>query len=211
MKQTNYTFYELINKYNIEYIDDDDDGDDGHKDCKNINKNKNKDLFVKIMNGHFNNNYDENYKNITDANILFNIGNYYNYIKKDYELMKKYYMIAIKKGNSNAMYKLGYYYYIETDYKLMEKYYMMAINKGNSTAMSNLSFYYFQVKKDYDLMEKYYLMSKLIKANIKTECFICYENKQMYYTKCNKHYICINCSIKINNNSCPICCIDNKN
>jgi hypothetical protein len=40
--------------------------------------------------------------------------------------MKKYYLIAIKKGNINAMNDLGEYYYSrENNYDLMKKYYLM--------------------------------------------------------------------------------------
>ncbi len=32
-----------------------------------------------------------------------------------------------------------------------------------------------------------------------------YENKQMYYTSCNRHYICSECSVKLFENKCPMC------
>ena len=79
---------------------------------------------------------------IIDENLLDNnrylvwIGNYYRNIGKDYDKMKKYYLMAIDNGNSMAINNLGHYYhYIEKDYKLMEKYYLMAINNGNNNAM----------------------------------------------------------------------------
>jgi TPR repeat protein len=59
-----------------------------------------------------------------------NLGYYYQYIEYNYDLMKKYYLMSIKKGFSNAMYNLGYYYEKEeNNYKLMKKYYLMAIKK----------------------------------------------------------------------------------
>ena len=49
------------------------------------------------------------------------------YVKKDYILMKKYFLMAIEKEDIYAMYHLGYYYdTIEKDYEMMKKYYLMA-------------------------------------------------------------------------------------
>ena len=42
-------------------------------------------------------------------------------------------------------------------------------------------------------------------ANIEDECMVCYENKKMYYTSCNRHYICCECSIKLFEKKCPMC------
>jgi TPR repeat protein len=57
-----------------------------------------------------------------------NLGYYYQFIEKDYELMKKYYLIAIDKGHSNAMNNLGYYlkYLLNALYflHLLEAYYL---------------------------------------------------------------------------------------
>ena len=64
--------------------------------------------------------------------ILLNFGNHFQYVHYDYKLMKKYYLMAIDKGNLEAMNNLGIYYAtIEKNYDLMKKYYLMAIEKGN--------------------------------------------------------------------------------
>jgi hypothetical protein len=43
-------------------------------------------------------------------------------------------------------------------------------------------------------------------ANIEDECMVCYEeNKKMYYTSCNRHYICNECSVKLFEKKCPMC------
>ena len=34
-------------------------------------------------------------------------------------------------------------------------------------------------------------------------CVMKREHKEMYYTRCNKHSICIDCSIKLLNKTCP--------
>jgi TPR repeat protein len=47
--------------------------------------------------------------------------------------MIKYYLIAIDKGNVEALPNLGSYYYnIEKNYNMMKKYYLTAIDKGNT-------------------------------------------------------------------------------
>ena len=92
-----------------------------------------------------------------EGKSAFNMGNYFNK-KKDYENMKKYYLMAIEKGNLSAMSNLGYYYHKINDKKNMKKYYMMAIDKGHTNSMVNLGFYY-QQTGDYEKMKKYFLMA----------------------------------------------------
>jgi TPR repeat protein len=71
--------------------------------------------------------------------------------------MKKYYFMAIEKGNSNAMYKLGLYYYKIKNYKLMKKYYLMAIKEENDKAMYKMGMYYEYIKIDNKVSKhKYY-------------------------------------------------------
>ena len=81
-------------------------------------------------------------------------------VDKNYDLMKKYYLMGVELGNSTVMNNLGnYYQHVEKNYGLMKKYYLMAIELGNSTTMNNLGNYYQHVEKNYDLMKKYYLMA----------------------------------------------------
>ena len=88
-----------------------------------------------------------------DDNYIKQIGNYYER-KKDYDNMKKYYEIAIEKGNTDAMIRLGSYYEEQKDYYNMKKYYEMAIEKGDTDAMTILGDYYKELK-DYDNYIKY--------------------------------------------------------
>ena len=113
------------------------------------------------------------YDNILIGNIDQSINNnikysnYYNFLGlffqydikyKNYDLMKKYYLMAIDMCDSDAMTNLGNFYNIEKNYDLMKKYYLMAIEQNNSYAMTYLGNYY-QIEKNYDLMKKYYLMA----------------------------------------------------
>ena len=94
----------------------------------------------------------------TDKNDLLTLAHFYKTMR-NYDEMKKYYRMAIDKGNSDAMLKLGVYYQtIEKDYNIMKKYYRMAIDKENSSAMFNLAVYYQTIEINYNIMEKYYLI-----------------------------------------------------
>jgi TPR repeat protein len=95
-----------------------------------------------------------------EAIEYFYLGVYHGIIKKDFDLMKKYYLMAIDLGNVDAMDNLGYYYQnTEKNYDLMKKYYLMAIDLGSAFAMNNLGSYYCDIIKEYDLMKKYFLMA----------------------------------------------------
>jgi len=63
-----------------------------------------------------------------NSNAMCVLGQYYQNIGKNCDLMKKYYIQAIELGNSNAMYSLGrYYHYIAYNYELMQYYDLCAI------------------------------------------------------------------------------------
>ena len=124
--------------------------------------------YVKIENHEIINHIYNLYKYGVDGRDTFKMedsiidlyyGVYYR-TKKDYKQMKKYFDMAIEKGNTSAMNNLGVHYKrIEKDYKQMKKYYLMAIEKGHSHAMYNMAIYYDEIEKDYDQMKKYYLMA----------------------------------------------------
>lgn len=72
------------------------------------------------------NNVDEFNK---DCESMYNLGNYYKDIEKNYILMKKYYQMAANLGHVNSMKKLAEYYeMIEIDKEQMKKYYLMINN-----------------------------------------------------------------------------------
>lgn len=99
----------------------------------------------------------------TQAIEYYYMGVYY-HKKKQYALMKMYYLTAITLEDSYAMNNLGFYYrYEKVNYDKMKKYYLMAIERENDFAMNNLGHYYDRIEKDYEKAEKYYLMS--IKRN----------------------------------------------
>src|SRR3989304_2324530 len=95
------------------------------KDHKNICIDiKNEESIKKIHNLFFNNIFVEP-ENVIEY-LYF--GWYYHYVKEDYDQMKKYYLMAIDKGNCYAMNSLADYYKKIKDYDQMKKYYSMAID-----------------------------------------------------------------------------------
>ena len=54
--------------------------------------------------------------------------------------MKKYFLMNIEKGNSEAMFNFGNYYrYIEKTHNLMKKYYLMAVDHGHVQAIQAMN------------------------------------------------------------------------
>ena len=94
----------------------------------------------------------------TYPNNYFEIGYIYEYYYINCDKMKKYYMLAINSGNSNAMYFLGTYYgFIKKEYDYMKAYLIAAMELGNLNAIIQLGNYYHN-EQDYKLMHKYYNM-----------------------------------------------------
>jgi hypothetical protein len=138
-----------------------------------------------------------------DGIIDLYYGVYYE-IKENYNQMKKYYLMAIEKDYSLAMYNLGYYYqHIGKDYNLSKKYYLMAIEKDCSSAMNNLGYYYQHIEKDYNLSKKYYLMG-IEKSNTDAMYNLGYHYQfmQQDYNLMKKYYLMAiekDCSSAMNN------------
>jgi tetratricopeptide (TPR) repeat protein len=147
---------------------------------------------------------NNNIKETKDHYILNIIGEYYYYVKKDYEQSVKYFFESINQGNnSDAMYNLGnYYYIIKKDYEQMEKYYLMSIQFNNPYAVNNLGCYYFD-KKDYIQMKKYYQAAvELNNPAIMNNLGYYYQHIEKDYEQMKKYYqlaINLNDSSAMNN------------
>jgi len=153
--------------------------------CESLNEKKIdelKELFKNRFDDTFINNYSKKYYDLFINNIIFEpnanntdyiddlyyLGVYYQYTEINYDLMKKYYLQAIDKGNNEAMYNFGLHYerrYQNIYYDLMKKYYLQAIENENSKAMYRLGSYYKWQELNYDLMKKYFIMA-INKENI---------------------------------------------
>ena len=75
-------------------------------------------------------------KNNHNSMICLYYGFYYEHIIKDYDLMKKYYLMAINYNNVTAMTNLAYYYECTgKNYDSAKKYYLMAVKNNNNNAI----------------------------------------------------------------------------
>ncbi|MDP8220482.1 MAG: hypothetical protein P9X26_03995 [Candidatus Stygibacter frigidus] len=85
----------------------------------------------------------------------------YNHSKaKNFEMAEYYYLKAVKKNSTVAMYNIALIY--ETEYKNFseaEKYYLMAVEKEDAGAMYNLACLYETKLNSFDKAEKYFLMA----------------------------------------------------
>ncbi len=79
---------------------------------------------------------------------------------KDFNNAIKYYLLAIEKGDDNAIYNLALLYHTELkDFDNTIKYYLLAIDKNYVDAMNNLALLYETEFKDLDNAIKYYLLA----------------------------------------------------
>lgn len=106
--------------------------------------------------------YINNIINIQDieisSDIMVHLARHYCIIH-NYDLMKKYYLMAIEKGNQCAMNNLSVYYFlVEKNNDLAKKYLLMAIETGVINAMINLALIY-KTENNYDMAIKYYIMA----------------------------------------------------
>jgi TPR repeat protein len=143
---------------------------------------------------------DELIRIVNDSNnvdAMYKLGSYYQESERNYDEMKKYYLMAIEKNHVDAMYRLGdYYYFYEKNYEEMKKYYLMAIEKGEDwmkgklQAINSFANYYSCIEKKYDEMKKYYLMA-IEKGCVESMCNLAhyYEEIEKNYDEMKKYYL----------------------
>jgi hypothetical protein len=164
-----------------------------------------------------------NPSHLGNVKAMFNLGYYYNTIPQgddfDYDSMKKYYLMAISRGNVDAMIHLARYYYnIETNYDLMKSYYLMATEYPSHEdcfeAMLLLGDYYKNIEHNPDLTYKFYKMAietykHKMKFTSNDACMVCFQNKDLYKHKCGNHSLCLDCYFCLvyikKDNKCPCC------
>jgi tetratricopeptide (TPR) repeat protein len=125
------------------------------------------------------------YKNIKryDDSVNYYLGIVYHFVEDKYDDAVKFYLMAIDKEHSGAMYNLANFYFnIDRNYDYAVKYYLMAVNKGNFRAMYKLGYYYHLLAKNYDEAKKYYLMA------IPYGCSHAMNNLGHYYHNIEKNY-----------------------
>jgi TPR repeat protein len=80
--------------------------------------------------------------------VTYNLGYYYQYNEKNYELMKKYYLMSIDTNNVLSMTSLGDYYYDIKEYELK-----FNIIKDELT---KINYDYVKIINNVNLNKKYY-------------------------------------------------------
>ena len=153
-------------------------------------------LFDDAVNHFKNKNFNKVLKNLLDIKkkndlLNTNIAILYHTEIKDYKKAEKYYLMAVDKGNIDAMNFLAILYKAEfKDYKKAEKYFLIAVDKGNVTAINNLAILYHTEIKDYLKAEKYYLIA-VDKGNVPAinNLAILYHTEIKDYLKAEKYYL----------------------
>ena len=131
--------------------------------------------------------------------------------------MTKYYLMAIERGNVEAMNNLGYYHQkITKNYDEMIKYYKMAMDKGNNnndTLLKNNNDILYQLdweKTDNRILKNFndynnYMRKIQIISKIE-ECPICINEEICIPVFDCFHNVCVKCYPKIKyERKCPIC------
>jgi len=95
----------------------------------------------------------------------------YFHMKKNEELMNKWYRVAIRYGYDDAMAYMGYYYDQKKKYRKMKKWYNRGIKVKNARCMFNLASHYHCVRMNRKRADKWY--KKAIKYGCK-EAYINY-------------------------------------
>lgn len=94
----------------------------------------------------------------TSEELLY-YGVYYRAFNVNVELMEKYYIIAIEKGNYYAMSNLARSKQFKCDHEAYEKYMSMAADHGYVNAMKEMGAHYKREEQTYDLCVKYLMMA----------------------------------------------------
>ena len=172
------------------------------------------DYVCKLTNKHSNSN----------GIVMSNLGIYYEN-NKNYQAAERCYLKSFEEKNKQVSYLLGHLYqYNIHNHTLMKKYYDIAIKEcKNSQALNDMLKYYSETEKNPRMMWHYYnngirlkfnvdnsiiikyINSKLVSAEKKDDCMICYEEKDMYFSNCENHAMCKDCSIKLYLKPCPYC------
>ncbi|AYV77897.1 MAG: hypothetical protein Edafosvirus2_76 [Edafosvirus sp.] len=108
---------------------------------------------------------------------------YHQYVVHDYDLTKKYYMMAIAKDHAQSMHNLGSHYYEMNDVENAIKYLEMASLKDHFPANNNLGTIYSYLK-DTEKTQMYYLKA-MMEGNIGALYNLCdyFDSMKMYDKK----------------------------
>ena len=127
--------------------------------------------------------------------MLFNnnslIGEIYSNEYKNFKKAEEYYLKAVDKGNSGAMFNLALLYHNEyKDFKKAEEYYLKVVDQRHSSAMFNLALLYMNEYKDFKKAEEYYLKAvDQGHSDAMNNLAMLYENEYKDFKKAEKYYL----------------------
>jgi TPR repeat protein len=128
---------------------------------------------------------------------MFNLAKYYQYVEKKYELMEKYYLLAIQKNNKGAMNQLKKFYENNEP-----KFYLLLNNIENKNKLITDELILLR-NKHYKLQIYHTKLSLAMdKFKFIEDCMICYNNEYQIIFNCG-HYCCKNCCFEIE--KCHLC------
>ena len=145
--------------------------------------------------------------------------------REEYNEMKRYFNLAVERGNVNAMYNLAVHYKdMEEDYVMAKKYFRLAIAHNHEwkeyiiDMMKNgTGLLYDFIKQNIKSIEKLKKVFEYHEENThENECVICFEKHiNTLNFKCNNkhdHYYCLECFCKWYNKKrdkqCILCLTD---
>ena len=128
---------------------------------------------------------------LDNSKATYELGVFYDNIKKDYIKAKKYYIKASQLGNVKAMNNLAILYKdIEKDYIKAKEYYIKASELGSNNAMNNLGIFYKNIEKDYDKAKECFIKAiELGNIYAINSLGVFYEIIEKNYVKAKEYYI----------------------
>ena len=104
---------------------------------------------------------------------------YYRYVETQPNLMRKYFRMAIKKGDAKSAFELGNFYIIDGPPAKIRKYYLLAIELGSIEAIGIFGNYYNKVEGNFEMAKKYYLMGvELGDSTCMNNLAVCYNTRK---------------------------------
>ena len=142
-----------------------------------------KEFIIKIFNNDLNIIESDYYLDSDKLNI---VGLYYKTIEKDYDQMKKYYLMAIELNNSNSMNNLALYY---LNNKL--EFYKLLLTLKNKNESINNQIKLLENEKKIKIYKNKILLFERLK-NYKT-CLLCLQDNTLNIDLNCGHEICTEC------------------
>jgi TPR repeat protein len=112
----------------------------------------------------------------------YQIAKFHQTVTKNQKLMVRYFKVAAKKGNVDAMIELSGYYDNKGKREKMLKYLRMGAERGDITCITNMGSYYYSIENHHEALT-YFVMAYNINKQDPDSCF----NLAAYMYNCDKY------------------------